>query len=313
VFYRRKFTLIELLVVVAIIAILAALLLPALQQAKRTAKDTVCKGNLKQIGVGALGYDMDYQMLMPVGNYNVARKGYVNSYDPIKVSFGVLTQDYLGARNAKVDTAYASSSEPARYGLALRFQSSDVVNCPFRPAAPANAGDAANGRKTNTQGMGYAYYNGSAYDRKISASKSQEMLKNFESVTGRGLGGIAAIFGDTSDNGYPGEDNNRYSTANHKKNGAPAEISSHAEANAWLDNSNVVHVDGHVEMYSFKPVIIGSWSAGSWCYKQSGSLGNPVVNPASNVQPFCDSDGNNTVGPAHLNEIIFGPFTRTVP
>ncbi|HBC87585.1 MAG TPA: hypothetical protein DCZ94_11565 [Lentisphaeria bacterium] len=304
---RNNFTLIELLVVVAIIAILAALLLPALHQAKRTAKDAVCKGNLKQIGVGTLGYDMDYQMLMPVGNYNSARKGYVNSYDQLKVSFGVLTQDYLGARNAKVDTAYAASSEPAQYGLALRFQSSDVVNCPFRPAAPANSGDAANGRKTNTQGMGYGYYTGSAYDRKISSSKSQEMLRNFQGVTGRDLGGIAAIFGDTSDNGYPGEDNNRYSNANHKKNGAPADVTSHAQANAWLDNSNVVHVDGHVSSYSIKPLLIGSWAAESWCYKQSGSLGNPVVNPASNVQPFCDADGLIS-----SNLMIFGPFTRTV-
>lgn len=250
---------------------------------------------------------MDYQALMPVGNYNSARRGYVNSYDQLKVSFGILTQEYLGARNASVDTAYASSSEAAQYGLALRFQSADVVNCPFRPADPANAGDAACGRKTNTAGMGYGYYNGSSYDRKISSSKSQEMLRSYQGVTGRDLGGIAAIFGDTSDNGYPGENNNRYATANHKKNGAPADISSHAEANAWLDNSNVVHVDGHVETYSFKPVIINSWSAGSWCYKQSGSLGNPVVNPASNVQPFCDADGNIS-----SNLMIFGPFTRTV-
>src|SRR3970040_1824389 len=49
---RKGFTLIELLVVVAIISILAAMLLPALKNAKETAKRTACLAHLRQGGIG---------------------------------------------------------------------------------------------------------------------------------------------------------------------------------------------------------------------------------------------------------------------
>jgi len=102
----RSFTLIELLVVVAIIAILAAMLLPALAAAREKSRRSVCAGNLRQMGMAMESYLGDYGGYFPAwtgyggrtdgAGANYAERGVYK--DPVSgIAVDVLTQNTMYA------------------------------------------------------------------------------------------------------------------------------------------------------------------------------------------------------------------------
>jgi len=78
---KSGFTLIELLVVVAIIAILAGLLLPAVSRIRNNADSTTCLSNLRQIGTAISLYTMDHNGYLPGPLYSVVSAWYSGYYN----------------------------------------------------------------------------------------------------------------------------------------------------------------------------------------------------------------------------------------
>ncbi len=117
---RPGFTLIELLVVIAIIAVLIGLLLPAVQQARESARKNQCANNLKQIGVAIHNFENSYQTLPS------SRMG------PQHATWFVQLLPYLEQQNiynmwSVKDTYYLQST-------AARTASVSIFYCPSRRA-----------------------------------------------------------------------------------------------------------------------------------------------------------------------------------
>jgi len=130
----RAFTLVELLVVIGIIAVLIALLLPALSGARRQAQQVACMSNLRQIGYAGVMFANEHRQHIPLAGYlwtsgGATPKGlndtsqiyyayYQDAGQPRPMPVQAALAPYLGQSNVRTDTAahlqFDCSSGPVR-------------------------------------------------------------------------------------------------------------------------------------------------------------------------------------------------------
>jgi prepilin-type N-terminal cleavage/methylation domain-containing protein len=142
--HRRAFTLVELLVVIAIIGILVALLLPAIQAARESARRSQCLNNLRQIGIACHNFQAAYTHFPTAGG---AVEQFIDPNERVKASYG-----YEGASWMYQILPYLE--EQSLYNLrhgdgaanagfvdtGLAEQSVALYNCPSRFARFATIG-----------------------------------------------------------------------------------------------------------------------------------------------------------------------------
>ena len=177
---RGAFTLIELLVVVAIIAILAAMLLPALSAAREKARRASCMTNLNQIGKAFLSYTGDYSGYVP----GDPGWGAVPTYRASGGQHGGVSYVYADGRGGEVYLGAGGDASRTPYSNMAGVQS--VISVGYKAgsagsntprgslnAAPIGMGMLATGGYLADLNVFYCA-TGRAYDRAIGGGKNNQ-------------------------------------------------------------------------------------------------------------------------------------------
>jgi len=114
---KPGFTLVELLVVIAIIGVLVALLLPAVQTARESARRAQCSNNLRQVGLAMTQYADTYKSAFPVGEYSCCWGTWLVALLPYIEQKALFDQyKHFGAVQNQAGNATSQTDATTRYG-----------------------------------------------------------------------------------------------------------------------------------------------------------------------------------------------------
>jgi len=175
---KQSFTLIELLVVIAIIAILASMLLPALQQARERGRGTACMNNFMTLGKSINFYVEDHQG--QIGPDSMGERRWLRRETNMRMlapyvgdAPGTAATGYsVGAGNSKVtcpsakwqkvDTTIGMSARLAGSGIIDHFRYMRLWKKPTRSCLALDGNDGTNGKAASSRnisyGNAYGYY-----------------------------------------------------------------------------------------------------------------------------------------------------------